>query len=326
MTGKFISCDWGTSSFRLRLVDTKTLAILAEQQSDEGIAVTFDAWKKTGDPNPENRINFYLAVIEKNCRALEEKINKSLDGISVLISGMASSTIGLIELPYYPVPFPVNGCELNTHVLKATPDFKHDTFIISGVKSEDDVMRGEETQLIGLINDSVINTTIENLFIFPGTHSKHMLIKNGNLIGFKTYMTGEFFNLLSNNSILKDSVQITDDQDHHANFKRGVLASLQNNLLHSAFSVRTNVLFDKLTKADNYFYLSGLLIGTELQELKKSSAIPIHLCGGSNLSLHYAAALEILGLTKQTTIIDPQQMDKAVIAGQLKIYNSLNHE
>jgi 2-dehydro-3-deoxygalactonokinase len=112
------------------------------------------------------------------------------------------------------------------------------------------------------------------LFIFPGTHSKHILVKSGIAVEFKTYMTGEFFELLSQKSILAGSVAEGGELNDAGNlnsFLSGVVEGQQSNLLNGSFKIRTNNLFQKLSKQQNYFFLSGLLIGTELKELVEVS-------------------------------------------------------
>ena len=94
----FLSCDWGTSSFRLRLVERAGLRILAETHAKEGNAATASRWQQARQP-PEQRSAFYLAVVQSHLRELEEAVKTSLDEVPVVISGMASSTIGLRELP-----------------------------------------------------------------------------------------------------------------------------------------------------------------------------------------------------------------------------------
>ncbi|MFC7670205.1 hypothetical protein ACFQT0_24695 [Hymenobacter humi] len=42
----FLSCDWGTSSFRLRLVERAGLKILAQESSKEGNAATAELWQR----------------------------------------------------------------------------------------------------------------------------------------------------------------------------------------------------------------------------------------------------------------------------------------
>ena len=89
---RFFSCDWGTSSFRLKLVNAKDFAIIAEEKSDQGILRTFELWKETGSSN-KTRAGFYCRIIESNIKKLEEKLRISLNGLPVILSGMASSNL-----------------------------------------------------------------------------------------------------------------------------------------------------------------------------------------------------------------------------------------
>lgn len=137
-------------------------------------------------------------------------------------------------------------------------------------------MRGEETQLIGCISE-LKNEVDRQIFILPGTHSKHITVKNRQVTSFKTYMTGELFSLLSKNSVLSTAIEKAITSDFKS-FKEGVKHSTKSNLLHSIFRVRTNHLFEIHTKKENFNYLSGLLIGTELLDLLKTTAKIYHYC------------------------------------------------
>ena len=109
-------------------------------------------------------------------------------------------------------------------------------------------------------------------------------------------------------------------------FNQGVEQALHTNLLQASFLVRTNELFGKLTKKENYFFLSGLIIGTELKELLKEDVSEIYLCCSSDLKYLYEAAIKKLGV-KDTCILPVRLVDEAVIKGQLEVYNQLrNHE
>jgi 2-dehydro-3-deoxygalactonokinase len=305
-------------------VDAVTLATIEEEQADEGIAITHTEWKKTGLLDQDERISFYLAVLRKYILRMERKLNCLLDHLPLIISGMGSSSIGIIHLPYQLLPFSTDGKDIKTYCIQGITGFKNDILLISGVQSREDVMRGEEIQLMGCIPDAV-GIVEEQLYIFPGTHAKHILVKNGEVVSFKTYMTGEFFNVLSSKSILSESVEVSEQLNSLDIFKRGVRDSLNSNLLNVAFRVRTNNLFNKVSKKENYFYLSGLLIGTELQSLQ-SSTTKLCLCSESNLSIYYKAALEVFGLLERTTIVPSELVEQAAIKGQLKIFNRVKDE
>lgn len=321
---KFLSCDWGTSSFRLRLVNTTKMFVEAEEKNNQGIFSCYTAWKQQENNNEEARLYFFLNILLEQIRLLELRTNQSLSGFPVIISGMASSNIGMMPLPYAPVPFAIDGTGLVCRQLKRNHHFEHDTLLISGIRSDNDVIRGEETQLIGCAGENEDNPE-EKVFIFPGTHSKHIIIKNYQAVDFKTYMTGEFFALLSEKSILSSTVEKPDGLQTDAGihcFLKGVSDSSESNLLHNCFKVRTNNLFNKLTNQENYNYLSGLIIGTELRELLYYDPIQIYLCAGSDVQAYYNAALTELELGHKVHNFSPQWVEEAVVRGQLTIYNN----
>jgi 2-dehydro-3-deoxygalactonokinase len=310
----FISCDWGTSTFRIRLVDAASQTILGEVKNNQGIADTHELWKQSGQ-DEEKRFSFYQSFIQHQLERLQEQVTVSLLDLPLIISGMASSSIGMVKLPYKELPFATDGRDLEFGEINATDNFRHDVVIISGAQTANDVMRGEEAQLIGCD----FNSDEEHIYIFPGTHSKHVTVKNKKVIDFKTFMTGEFFHLLSNNSILSRSVQenkLSFTGSMLKSFEEGVAQSSHDNLLHNAFLVRTNQLFDHYSKEENYFYLSGVLIGTELRELVQSS-IPITVVGNEAMRLYYITALEKSGLNKVKTI----DADEALVKGHCKVYH-----
>ena len=335
---KFLSCDWGTSSFRLRLVDLRSgdLSVLATLKNNSGITTTFEDWKKTG----EERLSFYQAFLESQIKTLQPSLDFSLSDIPLLISGMASSSIGMKELPYAMLPFDTEGKGLHWEIFEATDQVPRRTLLISGVRSADDVMRGEETQLIGCLT----SPRQEQIFIFPGTHSKHIRVKEGRVVDFSTYMTGEFFALLSQHSILSNSITAgpspssgypasagpspsadnlaTAGAEPHTRlgFYQGVAASLQTNLLHQSFLVRTRQLLEKSPREENYAYLSGLLIGTECKGLTEIPT-PITVVSDGSLQVNYKRALEILGIKG----VQVQPLEEALIKGQAKIARFLGN-
>jgi len=314
---KFLSCDWGTSSFRLMLVEIAGAKIIAAENSDHGIAKVFELWKQGRQPE-DGRFFFYLNIIGRHIDALQKKLNSSLDGFPLVISGMACSTLGMIDLPYKELPFSTDGSDLITKLVEADNNFKHDIIFISGAKTGSDAMRGEETPLVGCFPGER-----EQVFIFPGTHSKHVTVKNGTIVDIKTYMTGEFFELLSVKSILSASVEKTLDLNNEKNkeaFEAGVKESLHSNLLHSSFNVRTNYLFHKLTPQENYHYLSGLLIGTEIKEIANGD-LDITLVCNPHLHSHYEIAFHLV--MNKTRSLKIQDADEAIVAGQLKISSRL---
>lgn len=316
---RFLSCDWGTSNFRLRLINAENLAIVEEINSDKGIASTFNFWKESGKKE-EERLTFYLDIISAYISAIEKKSASDLNNVPLIISGMASSTIGMVSLAYKNLPFLASGNDLEVFTIDRSDSFQHKVIIISGVRAGDDVMRGEETKLAGCI--LATHDENERLFIFPGTHPKHVLVKNGKAIAFKTYMTGEFFDLLTTKSILSVSVKKSNNftgENSLQSFKKGVNDSKNSNLLHNCFLVRTNDLFKKYSPEENYFYLSGLLIGAEMNDLANNFNF-ITIVGNLVLNAPYATAISLLNLSKEDILPESLNADEALIKGQAVMY------
>lgn len=317
---KFLSCDWGVTSFRLRVVETQPFAIIAEERSDQGIARSFALWQQNRKTE-NDRSTFYLEIVHRHIDSIQKKTNSSLNKLPLVISGMASSSIGIIELPYKEMPFSADGADLELRVLGATNVFREVT-IISGAKTDNEVMRGEETQLVGCF-DAETNGEV-SIFVFPGTHSKHVLVKGGKATDLKTYMSGEFFKLLCEKSILSASIKASEDfgaEEHRKSFEEGVRAAAITNLLQSCFQVRTNNLLGKKTREENYFYLSGLVIGTEMNELTRNDHARITLVCNKKLSPFYDAAFNVVNENK--SILKIQDADEAVVKGQYKIYEKM---
>ncbi len=312
MSDKFISCDWGTTSFRLILIDVPTLNILAEIRADQGIADTYKLWEAQ---THKDRISFYMEFLQEQIALLESQAKHSLNGFVVIISGMASASIGMLELPYKQIPVRADEADFNTHIFSPTDNFNHAVVLVSGLCSANDVMRGEETMMAGC--NSTTGDAAQ-LFIFPGTHSKHVFVQKGLVVGVKTYMTGEVFDLLSNKSILAASVAAGKLEISEVKmFRQGVRDSVETNLLNSIFHVRTNQLFGTMDKACNYHYLSGLLIGEELKDLKNTDYNSITIVSSGNLSLPYAQALEVLD---SITEIRQTGAAAALISGQALVF------
>ncbi len=321
----FLSCDWGTTAFRLSLADPDGFLVLAAKTSQQGILHTYQQWQTKNSTDATERVAFYVDVIRDHITLLEHELATSLAGVPVVISGMASSSVGMQPLPYQHLPFATDGSGALAAFFVADEYFRHDVLLISGVQSADDVMRGEETQLIGCIPDG-LKPDDKNIFIFPGTHSKHILLEQGHMTGFKTYMTGEFFDLLSTKSILSAGIiksQTFGNEENTQHFKQGVLDACGANLLHTAFRARTNNLFELMTPTANYSYLSGLLIGYELQELATTDPNHIYLCCGTSLKALYEIAFDTLGV-QPVHALEAATVEQAVIRGQYRIYQKFN--
>lgn len=293
---RFLSCDWGTSTFRLRLVDAVKRETCTELVTGDGIAETYQQWLATGLPESE-RIDFYREKLGNAINRLSEGIMKNMP---VILSGMVSSNIGLAELPYQKFPFSWDLSQFPVKKINEDEKFSHPLIIVSGYRTDQDVMRGEESLLLGCD----IDDNDEKIFIFPGTHSKHVFVKNKTGVHFKTYMTGEVFNLLAEKSILRHAVARGTDEK---SFSEGLQAASENNLLHHAFMVRARQLLYQTNPASGYQFLSGLLIGTELGHLKGINGT-VYLVSGEPLKYAYLRGLKLVEPGRELFYLNADEM------------------
>jgi 2-dehydro-3-deoxygalactonokinase len=155
-----------------------------------------------------------------------------------------------------------------------------------------DVMRGEEVQVFGAME---LLDVRDGLFVLPGTHSKWVEVRDGRVQSFATFMSGEFYALLRQHSILSRTLPAEDGPLDEDAFLRGVRqARTAGSLLQAAFSARTLALFDRLPPPAQPSYLSGLVIGEELRAAAGTVQHAV-LVGSKALTTRNALALRAIG-------------------------------
>lgn len=308
-TTHFLGCDWGTSSFRLHLVDATTGESLCHIQDSDGIRSVGLRLAKTRPA--EERFRLMRSLLREKTELLARRSNMDIDDLPILISGMASSSIGLCELPYTSVPLSLEKPNLITRTFAPSEVLPHTMLLISGVAGEEDVMRGEEIQVLGLSDQYSLDHSV---CILPGTHSKHLYTRDRTLVDFQSFLTGELFDLLCTHSILSESVETGEfgSPDSVSWFRKGVVESSSNPFLHSLFAIRAGHLRTGSSPQANYFRLSGLLIGTEVREL--SGDVPVILAGSGPLTKLYSQALNELSIEHLTET----GTDRLTLLGQRK--------
>jgi 2-dehydro-3-deoxygalactonokinase len=271
-----IAVDWGTSSLRGARLD-EAGRVLEEKNAPLGILNV---------PNGDFA-GVFVSLFSDWMKPA---------GTVCLISGMAGSRQGWIEAPY--VACPAGPDELMRHLLWIEPGR---IAIVPGLSDEQgdvpDVMRGEEVQIFGAMR---LAGLVDGLFVLPGTHSKWATVQGGRVTGFRTFMTGEFYGLLSQHSILARTLEADAALDE-AVFLRGVTrAGNGAGLLHNAFGVRALALFGRLSPAESASYLSGLLIGEELRTQDLPAGGEVLAIGAPALTARYALALRQMGARVRT--------------------------
>lgn len=222
----------------------------------------------------------------------------------VLMAGMVGSALGWQEVPY------VNGdvalTDLAKHLAEvpASPGGPRQWIVpgycVRDTHGQPDVMRGEETQLLG----AVTLGHASGWFVLPGTHSKWVQLQDGQVRQLRTYMTGELFNLLSQHGTLTAAMGADAPNWNAAAFAEGVNAVAHGALSRALFGTRARVVTGDMPPSQTQAYLSGLLIGTELHDVLRSGglsgpsgdATPFKLIGSPELATHYQTAADQLGL------------------------------
>ncbi|HEY2864352.1 MAG TPA: 2-dehydro-3-deoxygalactonokinase [Casimicrobiaceae bacterium] len=231
-------------------------------------------------------------------QALRTLCGDATEGVPAIACGMIGSRQGWIEAPYCDCPADFDAVAA---ALTRAPDTE--LAIVPGLLCRDDdgiadVMRGEETQILGALSDSV---AARQAVVLPGTHSKWAITGPAGIEAFATFMTGEMYALLAEHSIL-GRLRAAGSDD--AAFSRGVGHSLRERaaLTHDLFSARTLALTDALAPSGVGDYLSGLLLGAEIKAARqwlqsmRLEGKPLTLIGAPALVERYRMALAMAGL------------------------------
>jgi 2-dehydro-3-deoxygalactonokinase len=273
----WVAVDWGTSNLRAWGINAAG-EIAFSRSSPDGMS------RLTREQYPSVLTGLLTEVPEH---------------VDVLICGMAGARQGWLEAPYLDAP-----ADLRTLSNGAvTPDMPGEQFsasILPGVCQREvgaeDVMRGEETQLLGL---SALVPGFSGLVIMPGTHSKWAILEGTTLQRFSSAMTGEIFELLRVHSVLRHSLGgELDGEERDIGFDAGVVLGLDRpeRLTATLFKVRAGALLSGRSPAWCAGFLSGLLIGTEIggqRDWIGASEIP--LIGSVGLCSLYQGALARIG-------------------------------
>lgn len=274
----WIAVDWGTSSLRVFAMRNST--VLAEAESDRGMGVLA-------------RSDFEAALLDL--------IAPWLAGpVEVIACGMVGSRQGWHEAPYRAVPCaPVDP---TSPVSVPVPDARLRFRIVPGLKQAvpPDVMRGEETQIAGAL---ALVPGFDGVICLPGTHNKWVHVSAGEVVSFRTCLTGELFALLSKQSVLRHGMTeagTADQASQDAAFDAALSDALSRPELLATrlFALRAEGLLTGLDPAIARARLSGLLIGLDLAGNRAYwLGQPVQVVGADRLAALYARALAAQGNT-----------------------------
>lgn len=275
-----VGFDWGTTHRRAYALDTQGVCVREIHDSQGALA------SKGQFPTVLASALEQLQVVPK----------------LVIMAGMVGSALGWHEVPYVDESVPL--AELARH-LYVVNDAQSQVpcLIVPGYRvrnqwGQPDVMRGEETQLLG----AVAAGHRSGWFVLPGTHSKWVELKDGHVVQLRTYMTGELYDLLRQHGTIAAAIGSAPDNWDASAFAEGVRVAGQGALSHQIFSCRARVVCGDMPAGSTKAYLSGLLIGSELQDVLRSpqgasASASFQLIGSPELAVHYQTAASQLHLT-----------------------------
>ncbi len=309
-----IGIDWGTSSLRAYLFDAQG-AVLATRSSARGVMTIGD-----GD------FAGALASTTADWSAAGD--------VPLIACGMVGSVDGWVAAPYCPCPAGVP--EIAAALVVATSGAVR-CHVVPGVRQDGgapDVMRGEETQVAGVLQCFPAFARGRLSIVLPGTHAKWVTVEDGVIVALRTFITGELFALLRDHSTLgrpaqRAAAQPPPPQERlDTAFDRGVAAAQaepMRGLAPHLFSTRALVLADELSPGESLAYLSGLLIGDEVATASTECAPELVLAGEPALCERYARALGAVGRTGVPSASDAAPAGLWRIAREAGIIESHRH-
>lgn len=275
MTTPLLLIDWGSTNLRAKLVvDSR---VVETRESADGIRSC--------------RGRDFDGILESLCGDWKS----THPALRVYMSGMIGSREGWLEAPYVPAPAGLR--DLANKAVTVKSRTFGSIYLIPGVRRDEpdnattDVMRGEETQVAGLLTDLPHDGATVCL---PGTHSKWVHCRDGRIESFRTFPTGEAFALLTRDSLIAGNAGGVSPDPASPAFARGLeLSGKGGGLLHHLFLGRTEMLADRVAPADLPALISGLLIGHEIREaVKVCPDPPVYLIGDSAAARATSRALE----------------------------------
>jgi 2-dehydro-3-deoxygalactonokinase len=237
--------------------------------------------------------------------------------VPILLTGMVGSRQGWIETPY--VACPAGVADIAKGLVEAPWAGSH-CAIAPGVVTHagwPDVMRGEETQVLGTL---AVTGATAGRFVLPGTHSKWLDVVDGRITGFRSFMTGEVFAALKGHTILGRLMDAAappgslDRDAFHWGVTVGAAPGAPGDLLHRIFSTRTRALFGDLSSHAAADYLSGMVIGAEVMAARPPASEVVTIVGSDALVVRYQLAMRALDVAAQPAPADAAAIGARAIA------------
>ncbi len=299
----YIAIDGGTTNTRINLVKDYKIAD----------SLKFSVGAKNGSALKETVKKGIEEILEKN-KMKEEKIEK------ILACGMITSEFGLVNLPHITAPAGLK--ELSENMFETTLEISKIPFaFVRGVKTsgesleEVDMMRGEETELMGF------NVEKNALYVLPGSHSKLIYTdEEGRISTFSTELTGELISAVAKETILKDCISFQAEADKSYLLK-GYAFAVKEGVNAAFFKTRILKNLFKCNENQTFGFFLGAALSSEIENIIKSSVQKVIIGGKKELKLPMAHILEN-NCKKEILCLGEDETRFATTFGMIKIYEN----
>ena len=305
----YITIDGGTTNTRLTLVkdgkcvDTVKYNVGARAGIDDKSAL-------------KNAVKEGISTLLNRNSLTENDIK------TVIASGMITSEFGLCNLPHLVAPVGIS--ELHEEMFETNfPEISSIPFVfVRGVKLKADIlenadmMRGEETELYGLSDD------FSGVYILPGSHSKIISVnENGQITDFKTELTGEMIYALSQDTILKSTVDLSVDELSEEYLLKGYRYCNENGINEALFKVRVLGNLFNATKEQTYNFFMGVVLCSEINTVLKMN--PKRITVGGKKQIKKATVMLLKNLCQAEIIsVDEATVDNSSSLGAIKVFEN----
>ena len=305
----YLAMDMGTSNTRVWLcnksnvIDSKRECFGAKSGKLDGKPILFERVKR-----------LILEILHAN------HLSES-DVECIITSGMCGSEIGLCEVPHVELPQNIY-TEAQKLCVRVIPEITEIPFwFVPGLKkvldgSVADLMRGEETELFGLL-PHFLHKASPAVIVLPGTHNKMIRVnEHGEITDFKTTFSGEMLDMIVTKSILAGSVS-HEFEISEADVLQGAAYAEVHGINAAVFHVR--VMEKNGTPKDALSsFLYGAIIGEDAKIIRRYAGNdPVFIGGNPRLQAVHRILLKNISAVP----LNPEVTGRAVVSGLQRIHS-----
>ncbi|PLS05652.1 2-dehydro-3-deoxygalactonokinase [Neobacillus cucumis] len=317
-----IAIDSGTTNSRIRLVDEKSNKVIDAIKLSVGVRNT---------------------AIDGNADALKSKIAEGLQGIIlrnklrssdiqyIVATGMITSNLGLYEVKHIEGPAMIEDFA-KASSLQLIEQFYHIPCIfVPGMRNKTehytgkladkidryDVMRGEEVESFGLLNQ--LGLQGKGLILLPGSHTKFVFITDWKIESCYSTLCGEILFAVSRETILSSSLNkklITKVEPEY--LIAGYQSSEKFGLSRSLYHVRLLDLFEEMDENQRANYFVGAVIAGDIQSIQQHKRLEeldyVVIGGGNPLRKAFVEIFSYLEIKNVIEATD-EQVDLSTVIG-----------